>query len=137
VFHLGATLLIGRRPQLELQHLPLIVLTIIFLLIGIARYPIQDVFEDLLPFLIFVIIATSLSPLKLEDRLQLLRFIVIVSALCILKVLAISYFDLQVSWGGDTFWQAAKVPLPSGLNRVVLKGADIFICISATLLLAG
>lgn len=127
-------LLFIRRPNLRMRRddVALLAIALVFAGLGFMRYRTSDVMEDLIPFVVFLAVAVSFPNLPLRDRMTVYRLIVVFSAVALLKVLAIAFLPIEPEWGGNTFWQASKVPMSSGLNRVILKGGDIFIGVSAT-----
>lgn len=105
-----------------------------FAIVGAFKYRFGDVLEDTLPLVAFLIIAVALELLDPKDRLNVCKFVIVFSALAVIKVLAINDFNIAPSWGGNGFWQGTKESV-DGVNRIVLKGADVFIGTSTALLL--
>lgn len=127
------------RHNLEtaFRYIWLVAIFLVFVSLGIVRYRIGDVIEDAVPFVVFLVMATALTVLQPKERVAVCKFVIIASALALLKVLAINYLDITPQWAGDTFWQGTKSPVTAGVNRVVLKGADVFIGTSTVVLLCN
>lgn len=103
-----------------------------YLIFGVANNKFAYVKEDLFPFFcLFIsynIVVTVYSDIK--DIYDSLYVIMIVSSLVVFKVLIINFAEVQTEWGGETFWQGSKNPVSGFFNRIILKGADVFIIVS-------
>lgn len=115
----------------------LVTISLIFLTIGIHSNRIEDVAEDFLPFAALFLVIAALATLRPEQRLQFYRFVIVASALASLKAIAMSYLDVTPEWGGNTFWQGGKAEIAPGQWRIILKGGDVFICVSTAILISG
>lgn len=103
-----------------------------FLLVGLSRHGTADVIEDFVPFAALLIVGAGLRKLDTAELIQIYRAIVLFAAGAALKSLAINCLDVSPQWGGEeaNFWQAVKLPMASGINRVILKGGDVFISLA-------
>jgi hypothetical protein len=124
----------GHARRAAVRYLWLVVPLVVFSAIGVFRYRIGDVIEDTVPLITFFVVAAAIGLLPPEERLSICKFVVVLSAFAVLKILAINYLNITPEWGGTGFWQGTKEPM-DGVNRIVLKGADVFIGTSAVLLL--
>jgi hypothetical protein len=135
--HLALVAASGRGFRLRHFDVAMIAIAGLFAALGAARYPAGDVFEDALPFVIFMLVVVSMANLRMPDHLHVYRFVIVASAVAFAKVLAIAFLDVQPEWGGNTFWQGSRLELASGMTRVILKGGDVFVSVSAAALLSG
>jgi hypothetical protein len=136
---LQAVLIVAALPMRRTwpRHLFLLPLWLAYFILGALRYPIRDVIEDAAPLATFIVLVNCLDQLSSGSRENLVRFVVWLSALSLIKILFINSFDVHVSWGGDSLWQATKTEVVPGLNRITLKGADVFLIISTALLIGS
>ncbi|WP_290795057.1 O-antigen ligase family protein [Flavihumibacter sp. UBA7668] len=103
---------------------------LLYTIIGlISGNSVRDVFEDLYPLLVFVLLYLVWRSWSIEQFTGLWKLIIVFGTLAAIKVIIIGFLPIEAGW--DSVWQAAKEPLPLGsFSRIILRGGDIFLSIS-------
>lgn len=100
---------------------------LLFTLVGIvAGHHLGDVFEDLYPILVFVLLFAVWRSFSAGQFERLWRRLVLFAVLAAVKVVLLAVLPLDVAW--DNNWQAMKEALPlAGFYRIILRGGDAFL----------
>lgn len=100
---------------------------LLYTIIGvIAGNALADVFEDLYPILVFVILFTIWTSFEAAVIEKLWKVIIVLSIFAAGKVLLLAVLPYEAVW--DNSWQAMKEPIPfTSFARIVLRGGDIFL----------
>jgi O-antigen ligase len=132
VFGMTVLLAINKSLRIYLRFLDKLVylygiLFLVYTLVGIvAGNTLGDVFEDLYPILVFVILFTVWRSFDVATIAKLWRVILVMSVLAAGKVLLLAVLPYEALW--DNNWQAMKEPIPfTSFARIVLRGGDIFL----------
>jgi hypothetical protein len=98
-----------------------------FAVVGLfAGNSVRDILEDIYPLLVFVLLFLVFRSWRMEKLALLWKLIIGLGTIAAIKVILIGILPIEAGW--DSFWQAAKEPLPLGsFSRIILRGGDIFL----------